>query len=163
MPPELLTSMTRITSYNVCYTKLLRCSLAPAMSTAARITSYNVCYTKLLREIVTGHILRRGAGDGRHRRSVVLPRDGDGGGVGRLVGAVKHVVVDADDHTFTDRQVVELVRVDRERAARQTQRAARDADDVAVAVHRAGAVVGNAQNIAAVDIAGAREQIEIVV
>ena len=46
----------RITSYNVCYTKLLR---AGALLQAAgglqqdcwphRITSYNVCYTKLLR------------------------------------------------------------------------------------------------------------------
>ena len=42
---------TRITSYNVCYTKLLRLGTAFAALLAglARITSYNVCYTKLLR------------------------------------------------------------------------------------------------------------------
>ena len=51
----------RITSYNVCYTKLLRQEFAMSMSKAlklehlkllrhqSRITSYNVCYTKLLR------------------------------------------------------------------------------------------------------------------
>ena len=63
----------RITSYNVCYTKLLRCNLLDAfieagklptatdsallagrifhtlLGYAHRITSYNVCYTKLLR------------------------------------------------------------------------------------------------------------------
>ena len=57
----------RITSYNVCYTKLLRdyCDLTDdeieliaehegipdvaAAQMACRITSYNVCYTKLLR------------------------------------------------------------------------------------------------------------------
>ena len=65
----------RITSYNVCYTKLLRAPirrgwfvrfrkrcmstskllmrLPPAM---ARITSYNVCYTKLLRPNMLGNI-----------------------------------------------------------------------------------------------------------
>ena len=59
--------MNRITSYNVCYTKLLRptlgsalqlrvlekvvptISLASPSTGASRITSYNVCYTKLLR------------------------------------------------------------------------------------------------------------------
>ena len=66
----------RITSYNVCYTKLLRCISSPidnprammllsptppqsrkaadsagASVSASRITSYNVCYTKLLREV----------------------------------------------------------------------------------------------------------------
>ena len=51
----------RITSYNVCYTKLLRylekgkfdsTSLSTSRYVAisgGRITSYNVCYTKLLR------------------------------------------------------------------------------------------------------------------
>ena len=47
----------RITSYNVCYTKLLRRSNCrkPCNSSGhkphefCRITSYNVCYTKLLR------------------------------------------------------------------------------------------------------------------
>ena len=53
-------SYIRITSYNVCYTKLLRsvsdCSVASVVGTVpmnsprlSRITSYNVCYTKLLR------------------------------------------------------------------------------------------------------------------
>ena len=59
--PEII-EPDRITSYNVCYTKLLRCSIArhivhllmKAFFSAvtmirARITSYNVCYTKLLR------------------------------------------------------------------------------------------------------------------
>ena len=49
----------RITSYNVCYTKLLRSSLPSGLpwrrrSTQprnSRITSYNVCYTKLLRSL----------------------------------------------------------------------------------------------------------------
>ena len=46
---------TRITSYNVCYTKLLRKPkgldlLFPQAKN--RITSYNVCYTKLLRSTV---------------------------------------------------------------------------------------------------------------
>ena len=43
----------RITSYNVCYTKLLRkngACLAMVSSAVGRITSYNVCYTKLLRD-----------------------------------------------------------------------------------------------------------------
>ena len=56
---------SRITSYNVCYTKLLRDKVADQISDALldeflsqdpeskvacdRITSYNVCYTKLLR------------------------------------------------------------------------------------------------------------------
>ena len=48
----------RITSYNVCYTKLLRFNInekdtvvgiAASGGTPYRITSYNVCYTKLLR------------------------------------------------------------------------------------------------------------------
>ena len=41
----------RITSYNVCYTKLLRGqpALQPLSGPGCRITSYNVCYTKLLR------------------------------------------------------------------------------------------------------------------
>ena len=42
----------RITSYNVCYTKLLRefGDLGLDLDAdPARITSYNVCYTKLLR------------------------------------------------------------------------------------------------------------------
>ena len=62
----------RITSYNVCYTKLLRVGIrfaalldgrqlghagqevlsltvVPALTQERRITSYNVCYTKLLR------------------------------------------------------------------------------------------------------------------
>ena len=40
----------RITSYNVCYTKLLRdCSTFHELVVKSRITSYNVCYTKLLR------------------------------------------------------------------------------------------------------------------
>ena len=42
----------RITSYNVCYTKLLRDEdvlLSRAVTDNLRITSYNVCYTKLLR------------------------------------------------------------------------------------------------------------------
>ena len=47
----------RITSYNVCYTKLLRfilllvsCgAMAQSFMMNPRITSYNVCYTKLLR------------------------------------------------------------------------------------------------------------------
>ena len=69
----------RITSYNVCYTKLLRISKSKKQITSiqnrlqkilkpilflsksyfcrlinpGRITSYNVCYTKLLRAIVT--------------------------------------------------------------------------------------------------------------
>ena len=52
-------SCNRITSYNVCYTKLLRygrrckrACTAPSLTRslhAYRITSYNVCYTKLLR------------------------------------------------------------------------------------------------------------------
>ena len=52
----------RITSYNVCYTKLLRIphttyppshSFVDVLSTfdKSRITSYNVCYTKLLRHV----------------------------------------------------------------------------------------------------------------
>ena len=53
----------RITSYNVCYTKLLRLNpevllvAPPPVATLSyfkgmfgRITSYNVCYTKLLRQ-----------------------------------------------------------------------------------------------------------------
>ena len=59
-----LATANRITSYNVCYTKLLRTTLFTAMFTTRliydafmsrrhverlRITSYNVCYTKLLR------------------------------------------------------------------------------------------------------------------
>ena len=48
--------MARITSYNVCYTKLLRRVLrTPELLENKyffhRITSYNVCYTKLLRAI----------------------------------------------------------------------------------------------------------------
>ena len=52
------TPASRITSYNVCYTKLLRNSFCTSGSQlirlslrplSARITSYNVCYTKLLR------------------------------------------------------------------------------------------------------------------
>ena len=59
--------LPRITSYNVCYTKLLRgwrwlawydtaqpdlSSRATASCTlVSRITSYNVCYTKLLRDV----------------------------------------------------------------------------------------------------------------
>ena len=48
----------RITSYNVCYTKLLRVGVETGLGNALdylnkgasfRITSYNVCYTKLLR------------------------------------------------------------------------------------------------------------------
>ena len=50
----------RITSYNVCYTKLLRFVISsvdlpqsflvnPFRTRSVRITSYNVCYTKLLR------------------------------------------------------------------------------------------------------------------
>ena len=41
----------RITSYNVCYTKLLRVNFPgkDGSGYGARITSYNVCYTKLLR------------------------------------------------------------------------------------------------------------------
>ena len=53
---EARSAMARITSYNVCYTKLLRyhrTGLYPLASLPAipgiRITSYNVCYTKLLR------------------------------------------------------------------------------------------------------------------
>ena len=46
-------SATRITSYNVCYTKLLRVmgrtTFFVLKSAQHRITSYNVCYTKLLR------------------------------------------------------------------------------------------------------------------
>ena len=56
-------AVSRLTSYNVCYTKLLRVHLAQLghhvvqdLDVAAeqdllahRITSYNVCYTKLLR------------------------------------------------------------------------------------------------------------------
>ena len=52
--------ISRITSYNVCYTKLLRLYpsffllffikfLKSSMAKTPRITSYNVCYTKLLR------------------------------------------------------------------------------------------------------------------
>ena len=51
-----IVTMTRITSYNVCYTKLLRYSevldlyaLKYGIQISRRITSYNVCYTKLLR------------------------------------------------------------------------------------------------------------------
>ena len=69
--------MIRITSYNVCYTKLLRRaplaiilifltalaatsalsirSSIPSPRRQIRITSYNVCYTKLLRWRVAGH------------------------------------------------------------------------------------------------------------
>ena len=45
----------RITSYNVCYTKLLRAEDGEGREAhalgdgAGRITSYNLCYTKLLR------------------------------------------------------------------------------------------------------------------
>ena len=62
---EVVAEMRRITSYNVCYTKLLRNGLFrhkdiqalrdfdeedPTETEASnRITSYNVCYTKLLR------------------------------------------------------------------------------------------------------------------
>ena len=54
----------RITSYNVCYTKLLRRCAYPIKVklateckslthyTKGRITSYNVCYTKLLRRLM---------------------------------------------------------------------------------------------------------------
>ena len=64
----------RITSYNVCYTKLLRHDLAalgiPTMGDYVeayvirtgldpRITSYNVCYTKLLRDRYPGKIVAR--------------------------------------------------------------------------------------------------------
>ena len=43
--------LLRITSYNVCYTKLLRWMYEESirMPLIVRITSYNVCYTKLLR------------------------------------------------------------------------------------------------------------------
>ena len=41
--------LPRITSYNVCYTKLLR--RPPRRFRCSRITSYNVCYTKLLRTL----------------------------------------------------------------------------------------------------------------
>ena len=52
-----MSSSGRITSYNVCYTKLLRADLhrgshrthARVLRCRGRITSYNVCYTKLLR------------------------------------------------------------------------------------------------------------------
>ena len=53
---------SRITSYNVCYTKLLRLRFPEVlvMSPSAakfRITSYNVCYTKLLRpDLLSGGI-----------------------------------------------------------------------------------------------------------
>ena len=56
--PDIGIAINRITSYNVCYTKLLRNTQPidlvlsdvkmPGMS-GIRITSYNVCYTKLLR------------------------------------------------------------------------------------------------------------------
>ena len=50
--PE-MANVPRITSYNVCYTKLLRSVLeinsGNYFSGKHRITSYNVCYTKLLR------------------------------------------------------------------------------------------------------------------
>ena len=52
----------RITSYNVCYTKLLRSSGTPytwanlvQVQLKNRITSYNVCYTKLLRVLSRQH------------------------------------------------------------------------------------------------------------
>ena len=59
-------NVTRITSYNVCYTKLLRNLAIFSLSLLAlivmvllqsdwlRITSYNVCYTKLLRQAGPG-------------------------------------------------------------------------------------------------------------
>ena len=49
---------TRITSYNVCYTKLLRDFYTRILGMKLlrqhenRITSYNVCYTKLLRALL---------------------------------------------------------------------------------------------------------------
>ena len=64
MPLEI--QRTRITSYNVCYTKLLRdfynfpyafgqlfgmALYARFQQEGPRITSYNVCYTKLLRSL----------------------------------------------------------------------------------------------------------------
>ena len=53
----------RITSYNVCYTKLLRVRRfglkgryrSSRRCLVSRITSYNVCYTKLLREALLTH------------------------------------------------------------------------------------------------------------
>ena len=45
----------RITSYNVCYTKLLRSRPLICLELyllISRITSYNVCYTKLLRTMI---------------------------------------------------------------------------------------------------------------
>ena len=60
--PHRCSQRSRITSYNVCYTKLLRPvatsrspprrappSTSPPPASTPRITSYNVCYTKLLR------------------------------------------------------------------------------------------------------------------
>ena len=52
-PDRVMTELTRrITSYNVCYTKLLRMHMQgqPRTMQQSRITSYNVCYTKLLRQ-----------------------------------------------------------------------------------------------------------------
>ena len=53
---QAILSHNRITSYNVCYTKLLRISVTIMIVVYIlwviaynRITSYNVCYTKLLR------------------------------------------------------------------------------------------------------------------
>ena len=79
--------MRRITSYNVCYTKLLRVTwpqgvdlwwllgaiaaggvIGPYLlmyglrATDARITSYNVCYTKLLRMREELEVLKKLAG-----------------------------------------------------------------------------------------------------
>ena len=96
-PPGCINRRPRITSYNVCYTKLLRFSRCFGgcfafgghrsgsssgfgscigfalgnFSGHGRITSYNVCYTKLLRVPVCRHhhLLFRYAGGGLGKRS----------------------------------------------------------------------------------------------
>ena len=52
-PVEGVGGLRRITSYNVCYTKLLRVWELKlfGLLLVFRITSYNVCYTKLLRRV----------------------------------------------------------------------------------------------------------------
>ena len=71
---SILRNWSRITSYNVCYTKLLRVTESEKKVAGYktnnilfgidRITSYNVCYTKLLRIIATvgGYVLPKRSG-----------------------------------------------------------------------------------------------------
>ena len=75
---------SRITSYNVCYTKLLRCILwalrgSVSRRYTSRITSYNVCYTKLLRD--NDPI--------KERIKVVLGEDGEGNPLEKVVFPAK--------------------------------------------------------------------------